>query len=378
MYFYKLGHQGELGVAEFFELTQDSNFKFSKNWILSESEIDVNISGSLVFSGEIIDSFEGDWQDNLINIEKTIKNSEISKTIKKIGFISPKGFSKNFLYKVKQAGFKKINWLNSGDYPTYGNFLSTKNWLIIFTFQERTFVGVVDNHYKQQFWSRFDESLPKQDMKRGMINLKLARTMLNFTNNKDVFDPFCGVGRSLVAGVDLKERFIGSDIDRKAVEDSKINFDFSSNWFSKSPIFQQKINVIESKFFVADASKIKDSASLKQDISSFSIVTEGFLGTNFEKKPNLEEIEQEMQNQEFLWSDAIAGFDSLNISEIIFCLPFYSLNNKQIYPDFISKIAQRHDYQVYNFYPQKPYLSYKRSSSLVGHCIFKIAKKVTI
>lgn len=72
-----------------------------------------------------------------------------------------------------------------------------------------------------------DRRRPYQDIKRGMLPLKLARLMVNLGTygepDQTVYDPFCGTGTILAEALMTGCRVIGSDLDRLAVEGTSAN-----------------------------------------------------------------------------------------------------------------------------------------------------------
>lgn len=121
-------------------------------------------------------------------------------------------------------------------------------------------------------WSFKDYDRPAVDPHSGMLPPKVARMMINLglhtTPNKSLtlYDPFCGSGTILVESLDIGLSCIGSDISKKAIDDSTANV----TWFKQST----GINAT-SQLFVADAAAIKP-----HQLASVPnlIVTEGYLG----------------------------------------------------------------------------------------------------
>jgi tRNA G10 N-methylase Trm11 len=83
-------------------------------------------------------------------------------------------------------------------------------------------------------FSHKDYGRPARDARQGMLPPKLARIMLNLARvgrKSSVWDPFCGSGTVLTEAMQLGATGIyGSDINPKAVSDSRENVD----WFLRS------------------------------------------------------------------------------------------------------------------------------------------------
>ena len=366
-YFYKLGHCPALAIAEISNLSQEVEINQDSDFALSNELIDIQKTGSLIFQGKIHKILETENMDQssiFDGLKDVFSSSKVGLSI----FTKREIRDKTALQGLKNQGYKKINLLND-KLPSIGNFLHTKNWFIIFSFKNKLILGEIQNHFNQEFWSDLDMTLPIRDLKRGQINLKLARSLANLTTSTTFWDPFCGIARNIIPALDLKEGFVASDIDKIAIPQAKQNYKFATKFFTERG-FEVKDKKIE--FFNKDITK--SFAKLNLDLPK-TVVTEGYLGKTFKRPPTENEINIELQNIEKLWNNALANFKELEIQEIIFCLPFYIHNKKLILPEFIHKIAKENGYQEIFFSKDQNKILYKRASSQTGHWVLKMVKE---
>ncbi|MEM1312681.1 MAG: hypothetical protein AAGF07_04430 [Patescibacteria group bacterium] len=386
-YCYKLGHQPEIGQQEFQYLTGVKDIILDSGFILSNSYIDAQKTGSLVYTSKVIRT----WK---VNINK-ISSSEVCKLIshellkdnhsqeipKKIGVILPSSWKSKALSNLKTEGVKKINFLATSTNLNYGHWKQTKNWFLLLQLKKVVVLVKILNHSDQEFWQYLDSSLPAGEMSRGMINLKLARSLLNLSTFDTVWDPFCGYGRIGVAGLDIIKRFIYSDIQADLLSTAvKQNYEFAEVSWSKYG-FKQRLQ--ESKklaklqaIFELDIKGLDKQKMIKhQELAQLSIVTEGYLGKNFNHLPTYQEIKNEWVQLKNLWQEVITKADRLMIPEIIFCLPYYNLKNQQLLPDFIDNLIVNTNYHLSKFNGRRCLL-YSRKSSYTGHCIIRLSTNI--
>lgn len=125
-------------------------------------------------------------------------------------------------------------------------------------------------------WSQRDYGRPRSNPYRGMLPPKVARMMVNIargrwqgaeeSENLTMLDPFCGEGTILQEALALNMDVIGSDIDPKAINDTKENV----GWFLKTYGMQAKTNI-----FVSGVSQVSQKL-YNQSVDL--IITEPYLG----------------------------------------------------------------------------------------------------
>jgi tRNA G10 N-methylase Trm11 len=367
-YIYKLGHCEDLAVAEFSSLNKKTKYEVVNGWLKSNSDMNVNVSGSLVYGGVIIEeiAIDASSKDMIFNCLYEYITENVDE-LKKLGIAISKEYAKDILPLAKKAGSKKINVLIDKK-PNYGNWKGLKNWILVEKISNKIVVMKLTSYSDQQFWTQIDTFLPHSDMKRGIINLKLARSLLNLTENTKVYDPLCGLGRLAVAGVDIKDSFVLSDIDESCLQECEKNVKYAESFWARKKGFKGEV---KSVVFAQDARRINE---VPQDLSRCSIVTEGYLGYRFGSSPSRQEIERELELQEKIWLDVLKSSAEKRIKEVIFCLPYYQKSGGNTLPTFIDELADTEGYRLEKFNGQT-YILYSREKTNVGHYIVKAILK---
>ena len=374
-YLYRLGHEPNLGEAEF-RFLKGSGYLRLDSWLKSDYNCSIVDTGSLVFRAKILGSIPIYDKLSLTQIDSEIEQI-LTKHItefptKKAGFAVPKFLDKTFLKLAKRAGVKKVNLLSSGSLPTIGNFEHTKKWFVIAVVGKDLEVTEVEEYSPQEFWSIMDEQMPERDMRRGIINLKLARTLLNFTKSKKIYDPFCGLGRNLIAGVDLKREFLMSDAEQICIPQAETNFEWARAYFANDKNFgsQPLAKLVQS--FTQNAATY--NPEIDPVVRNFVIVTEGTLGKNFNSVPNDEQVQKELQKMVTLWQRVLETNGQYGTTEIVTCLPFYPKfgNSGKINLD---KLLFGSRYKIAPLLPNFQTIEYSRSKTFVGHEVVKFVLK---
>lgn len=375
-YFYRLGHVPALGVQEFLTLTrQNSNqIEFDEQYLTSDVELNVNKTGSLVIGGQILQSVQKDSNIGqkwfLDRLESYLRENPV----RKLGIAVPKSLNQKVLYSIaKKAGVKQLTIVQ--DYPNYGYYKKVKNWLLCFGFGDKLIFGKLNSYFDQEYWAKLDSDLPAGDMKRGLINLKLARTLNNLTDCLNIWDPFCGSGRNLISCYDLKERFICSDIDKICQSEVASNFEFLEN-----RVDNLKLQLLDN--FTVAAEKVELNEKItnlfeKQNLP-LSVVTEGYLGSNTGQKHSTQEITREYSELERIWlgfADKVHEYGF--VGEMIICIPFYK-NNTELSTQRINNLASKiesMDWHLRRFFNMEPFVVYSRPDSIVGHAVLRFGRK---
>lgn len=153
-------------------------------------------------------------------------------------------------------------------------------------------------------YGRRDFGRPARDTLSGTLPPKLAQIMINLSETQKrgiLLDPFCGSGtilsEALVMGY---KNIIGSDVSKKAIEDSKKNLE----WITK--------NILHSKFNIPlhnlDARKL--SAVVKQQTVD-GIATEPYLGPPLRGNEPKEKIQKIIGELHELYLDAFGEFKKI-------------------------------------------------------------------
>ncbi|MDF2378997.1 MAG: hypothetical protein P1V18_02110 [Candidatus Gracilibacteria bacterium] len=221
-------------------------------------------------------------------------------------------------------------------------------------------------------YSHRDYDKPRRDMKVGMMPPKLTQIMINFAHAKKgsaIYDPFCGLGTTLLETALMGYQPIGSDIKGRLVGNSIQNLEWMIKEFGEA---NPQLSTVNSQMvFQHDATQPFPQKSFPRNLS---VVTEGYLG------PPLLQFPQKDQQQEIF--DLLDGINSKFFSEISQIIPsanrivmsfpyFRSKKEKVFYPeDRLQKYAEKNDFVIENEFRS---LLYERETQTVGReiVIFK-------
>lgn len=250
-YLFFLGSHPSISVAEILAYFRRKNIKLENSKLVHasifsfdvEKEIDakqiISQLGGTVKIGQVVENLKGDVNkaaDSVIR-ELTVL------PVERYHF----GFSAYGVYIGKALGLevkkaliesgKKARYVVSRE-PILSSVIVETNKLLThgFEFSFIKFEGkimmaktLVVQPFKEL--SKRDYGRPGRDDQSGMLPPKLAQIMLNLAlidENKNVLDPFCGSGTVLSEAALLGVRnLLGSDISEKAVEDTKLNLDWT-------------------------------------------------------------------------------------------------------------------------------------------------------
>lgn len=221
-----------------------------------------------------------------------------------------------------------------------------------------------------QKYSQLDYGIPCPDPKTGMLPPKLAQMMINLSlpelsvksmSEKSVvfYDPFCGRGRIILQTLDLGfGNIFGSDIDIKAVEDTRKNV----AWLLTKTKNNLAVDFSPKNIFVHDASK---NFNLPEK-SIKAIVTEPYIGPAYRQKPTFPEIEKLFSDLEKLYLQSFENFAKILApeSKIVFIFP--TINGQSLLSKLVDKISSLGYYKVASFLYSRSYQIVKREI-----CVFK-------
>ncbi len=380
-FFYRLGHCKDLSTTEYRFLSGDKNYKLVGDFLLGEKELNVNLAGSLVFGGKILFSLpkNQDGGLNVINLKNKLKENliKIREEDKKIGIAVFTRFKDLCFEVTKKTGFKKVNLLPNPQKLNFGHSKKTKKWIYSFDYKDEVVFGLITTFSNQEFWTDLDTNLPHGDMSRGIINLKLARSLLNLTDKKKIWDPLAGQGRILVSGMDLKTEFWASDIDEVCISDIRENYEFGENYWKEKgrhlKTEDQNLAKLISAFDgdVTQKETVKKMGKIIQD-ENLAIVTEGFLGQNFKSRPSLEEIKTELKKVSEMWIKFFYLIqEKTNIQEVVFCLPFYKYKRELVTWKEVESELLNLGFKLVDFNSGQKMIFYSRRDSFVGHLVLK-------
>jgi hypothetical protein len=400
-YFYRLGHCNDLAIAEYFSLASRGNLSDKKpevaydaQYLMSDQLLDANDFGSMIFVAVVVAEVDvqktevkEDFRPKfLAKLDEYLAQAEF----KKVGFYLPT-FDKKVLFPIGKKHCNRVDILDN--IPNFGYWKKTKNWLVSIKFGTTIYLCKIISYSDQEFWSEIDQGLPQADMSRGIINLKLARSMLNLTTCENIWDNFAGQGRVLVSGMDSKKVLFASDIDAVVETQLYKNYEFAKHFWTTQQYNKQLVeNTGELKAnFTLDATKIipADITNKGFKDQEIAIVTEGYLGTNFRKYPTKKEILEQVNKVNEIWKNVLLSnttnnANGIKINEIVGCVPFYpkfqdehkegDLQDRNGYIPEYTFWFSNPDWKLVQLNPEVKTINYKRENSNVGHLIFKMVR----
>lgn len=180
-----------------------------------------------------------------------------------------------------------------------------------------------------------DYERPGFDSKSGMIPPKLAKIMINLAQIKkdsNLLDPFCGSGTILVEAASMGyKNLIGSDISKKAVEDTKKNLEWIiSNYQLPSAKF---------KIYNCDAEKLYTKI---KNCKIDSIISEPYMGKPLHGNEGENFLKKQINELKKLYINSFASFHKIlgKNGVVIFIIPSYLHKHNWIEIDCIEDIKK--------------------------------------
>jgi len=182
-------------------------------------------------------------------------------------------------------------------------------------------------------YSLRDYDKPKKDARVGMLPPKLAQVMINLAgpDTKSIYDPFCGTGTIPIEAMLMGKEAIGSDIDARLIDFSKINCEWAQKEFSTKSSF---------RLFQKDAQNLTKQ-DLPEEIDA--IITEGYLGKPISRVPDSRYQEgsfKELANLHSRWLRNIHELTPKNC-KVVMCVTAYKIGQTLIHlPNFAPLASQ--------------------------------------
>ena len=380
-YLFVLGKHTELSRAELqpfgdeilFEpevnllLADNLRFENPRNLPKTKEQIFLDRLGGTIRMAKVIGEFKSKKQ----LVEEIFKNSEPSEnsTNVKIGvsaFQTGNGFLPEFLKLVKNyfAGKKvPVRLENSGGKNmTSGQIFDRKllkkgaEFIIWQRGNSFLLTKTVANQNLRNYVLR-DRRKPFSDSKMGMLPPKLAQILINLTNpefSAKIVDPFCGSGTICTEAAVMGFKTIGSDLNEEFLAGAKKNFHFFAEKFR----FEKN----KGEFFVSNVASFPWEKYREK-----VMVTEGWLGENFDRTPNLDKIEKEAVKVLKMWVRAFQNMEKDGPQKIAMCLPCWNFRGKNI--SIAKKLFAKISKSSYNplalFANQETFI-YKRDNAFVA------------
>ncbi len=397
-YFFILGNNPSLSVAEILAWMQKENVKWSnpiahRDFFVVSTDADLstdilNQLGGVVKFGEIITQ---------IDSAKTLTSDWLVETIStghdtgKIHF----GFSvypndKKISFMLRGMGLEAKKRLreykissrlvmskqeNLSSVIVQKNKLVTNNgWEIVVLKNDKNFlVGRTFAVQPFEALGRRDFGRPDRDDFSGMLPPKLAQAMLNLAGQSSdacIVDPFCGSGtivqEALLMGY---KKVLGYDVSHKAVDDSKENIKWLADEFdidiSKVIIKQVDVRVLKQELCEVDA-----------------IVTEPYLGPPARGSRNTQDVQKIVRELTELYSQAFVNFQSILKSDgiVVMIFPVFAEKNKKIFMP-VEKIVNMNFFDKIIPIPSKLQYEYalsKRNTLIYSRAYQKVQREIII
>ncbi len=389
-YLFVLGKHTELSRAELqpfcdeilFEpevhllLADNLRFKNPRNLPKTKEQIFLDRLGGTIRMAKVIGEFRAKKQ----LVEAIYKNSEPSENSSnvKIGvssFQTGKDFLPEFLKMIKNffAGKKTpVRLENSGGKnmtsgQIFDRKLLKKGAEFIVWQRGNSFLlcKTVANQNLRNYVLR-DRRKPFSDSKMGMLPPKLAQILINLADpefSAKIIDPFCGSGTICTEAAVMGFKVVGSDLNPEFLVGAKKNFQF----------FAEKFRYEKNKgeFFVSNVASFP-WAKYREKV----LVTEGWLGENFDRNPSLDQIEKEAVKVLKMWVRAFQNMEKDGPQKVVMCLPCWNFRGKNI--SISQKLFAKISKSSYNplalFANQETFI-YKRDNAFVAREICVLERR---
>ena len=216
--------------------------------------------------------------------------------------------------------------------------------------------------------SKRDFDRPGVDSFSGMLPPKLARMMINLSDapfGSTILDAFCGSGTVLTEALAIGYHNIyGSDISKKAIEDSEANIE----WY----INEKNLTKIKYKLFLSDSANLAD---IIEKNSIQSIISEPFMGKPLHGNEHEKNLQKQAKELAQLYINSFTAFHKILRYDgtIIFIIPSFKSGNKWIKIDCIDEI-KKIGFNIEPLSENSPYLRYMREDQHLARDIWKFTK----
>ncbi len=287
---------------------------------------------------------------------------------------------KNLLSDMKdilETGGQSVRYVTSHEGAQLTSVVLDKKQVYeVVVIQEGTNYQLAHTLAVQEFesWNDRDWGRPFADAKNGMLPIKVSRMIVNIaigrpeksseTNQRTLYDPFCGMGSVLSEAFVMGARVIGSDIVEEIVEKCKKNMDWIE---SKYPDSRGAV----AKVFQADAVHV---SKILAPNSIHAIATEPFMGsTNIVNEAHVtpEKIKNIIRGLEKLYIGCLKEWKTVVAPNglVIIALPSYTIAHR-VY--FVKKVVDMCESLGYTI--EDGPIEYSRPNAIV-HRNFYIFRK---
>ena len=312
-YFFVLGNNPTLSIAEISAIFSHTKKIINKNILILETseEIDaqslINKIGGTIKIGIIKNEIDSSNRNKILEQIKQLIPEKLQEGKFKFGFsyygnrkfrINPLAMETKKYLKEKKVSCR---WVTSRE-PNLSSVIVEQNKLIqkgiefvLIEKDNQLLIGhtLATQPFKEL--SKRDYGRPARDDQSGMLPPKLSQIMINLTNIKNtdakLLDPFCGSGTILTEAMLMGyKNLIGSDISKKAIDDTKQNIEWTR--------VNYQLSIVNCQLFNKSATEL--SKFIKPETVD-AIATEPYLGPQrgeFNVEKTIKELER-------LYSDSL-------------------------------------------------------------------------
>jgi tRNA G10 N-methylase Trm11 len=357
------------------------NLKFENPRDLPKSpeQIFLDRCGGVLRFGEIVEKNCKIQEDIYSTIFEHLPNTKFDQKEKiAVSFFGRnKKFLSDFLPKLKEfleqkkcsTRIENMNFQNMTSGQIFDRKLLKKgNEFLIYEVDGEFIVAKTIANQNLRNYVLRDRKKPFRDAKMGMLPPKLAQILINLANpdfSQTIIDPFCGSGTICSEAAIIGFPTVGSDLNTKFVQGTIENFKFLSEKFR----FDESIG----KFLTSEAGELPFA-----EYDNAVLITEGYLGTNFESAREMTNEKIEKSSTEILkiWGDVFSKLEKSERKKVVLCLPAWNFKGKSISisKKLFAKIAKN------NYIPQALFQSentflYERPGAFVAREICVLERK---
>ncbi|MEK7529093.1 MAG: DNA methyltransferase [Patescibacteria group bacterium] len=280
----------------------------------------------------------------LIPLKKKLKGDG------KVRFVNKPFFNVSEVFAKKQRLIEKgaeLNCIQTGKEVLFGKTVAIQD-----------FEGYAERDYGKEV----------RDPRAGMLPPKLAQIMINLAGEVDViYDPFCGTGTILNEAILMGKKAIGSDIEPKMIEASKVNVPGAA-------VFQHDAAVLYG------ADKLMSMANIKGG-QRIAIVSEPSLGPPLSHFPGIPEAKKILASLSVLYRNFFTSV-SKNFPKgtvIVFIFPYIRNKGDLFYSSQFDGLIEKITGAGFSIEPLPPdsrnSLDYERPDQMIGREIMRLRLK---
>jgi tRNA G10 N-methylase Trm11 len=304
-YLLTLGRTPKLSLAELKEVLIGHEYEIvwtseKHVYIETKSPLDskslIHALGGVVKIAEVRSVFS-----DINKITPEIINVFLQKNVSKITYaisswvkdLNSDSLAKTVKKELRENGISSRFVLSNNEDGTASVLIKKQNVIEIQILLIKNIYIIAETIAVQEFeeWSRRDYGRPEINPKAGMLPPKVARMMINLAypifhkplaNKKQpiLLDPFCGVGTIPMESTMMGVKFVASDQSKEMIEKTKKNIEWLKNEYHVS---------VDCEFYVNDATHVSE---VLEHESIDAVITEPFMGPNFETIPTKEHVLQ--------------------------------------------------------------------------------------